>query len=81
MRELVMIKENNGTWNEVFNASNTEPLNITTERDAINYIRNTYPYFKDMKFVVDGHDIWAIIPDDPDYPPFNPGTVLKPKLV
>jgi len=78
-RELVMIKNKQGYWEDIYNVGNTIDLDIVNESDAIEYVKQMYyGKFGRCGFIVDNDtDLYALLPSGFVLKAINPGT--KPK--
>lgn len=69
-KENVMVKTN-GVWQDVYNYINTLNLNIIDDNVGIDFVKKTYPIFKNFNFEVDGIYMNVILPADFVMQPMN----------
>jgi hypothetical protein len=63
-KELVLVKNLQGYWSCALCVTCTEGKNITEADVAIELIRNEYIDLKDVEFIEEGIEIFAILPDN-----------------
>jgi hypothetical protein len=63
MKELVAIKYQ-GVWNEIFNPRFPGGINTDDEQTCINHIISKYKQFSKYNFVVEGNEMFAVVPDN-----------------